>query len=129
MPRGVPGHDLIQKITPENRQKTRNLKLLRASQDFLWPRWRNRRCVGSGTGRGAVLLIAFDREHQTAIRRGENGGRTLQESNVVRSIRAIGNWDGTALRVSEQFPEGQDIAVIPEAPDGKIVGASRLAGS
>ena len=76
-----------------------------------------------------MLLIGFDRDHQTAIRRGENGGRTLQESNVVRSIRAIGNWDGTALRVSEQFPEGQDVAVILEAPDGKIVGASRLAGS
>jgi hypothetical protein len=84
--------------------------------------------IGSGTGRATVLLIGFDRDHQTAIRRGENGGRTLQESNVVRSIRAVGNWDGTAIRVSEQFPEGQDVAVILEAPDGKIVGASRLAG-
>lgn len=85
--------------------------------------------IGGGTGRGTVLLIGFDRDHQTAIRRGENGGRTLQESNVVRSIRAISDWNGTALRVSEKFPEGQEVAVILEAPDGKIVGASRLAGS
>jgi hypothetical protein len=85
--------------------------------------------VGSGAGRGTVLLIGFDHDHATAIRRGENDGRTLQESNVVRSIRAIGNWEGSALRVSEKFPEGQDVAVILEAPDGKIVGASRLAGS
>jgi hypothetical protein len=85
--------------------------------------------IGSGTGRGTVLLIGFDRDHQTAIGRGENGGRTLQEKNVVRSIRAIGNWDGAPLHVSEKFPEGQDAAVILEAPDGKIVGASRLAGS
>src|SRR4029077_8540584 len=38
--------------------------------------------VGSGWGRGKVLLIGFDRAHQTAIRRGENGGRTLDEANV-----------------------------------------------
>jgi hypothetical protein len=85
--------------------------------------------IGSGEGRGTVLLIGFDHDHATAIRRGENNGRTLQESNVVRSIRAIGNWEGSPLRVSEKFPEGQDVAVILEAPDGKIVGASRLAGS
>jgi len=82
--------------------------------------------IGSGTGRGTVLLIGFDHDHQTAIGRGENSGRTLQESNVVRSIRAIGDWEGSPLHVSEKFPEGQDVAVILEAPDGKIVGASRL---
>jgi hypothetical protein len=82
--------------------------------------------VGSGEGRGTVLLIGFDHDHQTAIRRGENGGRTLQESNVVRSVRAIGDWNGTALRLRESFPEGQDVAVMLEAPGGKIVGASRL---
>ena len=75
-----------------------------------------------------MLLIGFDHEHQTAIRRGENGGRTLEEANVVRSIRAIGDWQGAPLRVSEKFPEGQDVAVILEAPDGRIVGAARLAG-
>ena len=30
------------------------------------------------------------------------------------------------LRISEQLPEGQDVAVILEAPGGRIVGASRL---
>jgi hypothetical protein len=38
-----------------------------------------------------VLLIGFDHDYQTAIRRGENGGCTLAQSNVVRSIRAIGD--------------------------------------
>jgi hypothetical protein len=82
--------------------------------------------IGSGTGRAAVLLIGFDHDHQTAIRRGENGGRTLQEANVVRSIRAIGDWNGAALHVNAPFPEGEDVAVILEAPDAKIVGAARL---
>ncbi len=84
--------------------------------------------VGSGSGSGRVLLIGFDHDHQTAIRRGENGGRTLQESNVVRSIRSIGDWKGAALRVTETLPEGQDAVVIIEAPDGRIIGASRPLG-
>jgi hypothetical protein len=32
------------------------------------------------------------------------------------------------LGLSEPFPEGQDVAVVLEAPDGRIIGASRLAG-
>jgi hypothetical protein len=84
--------------------------------------------VGSGSGNAKVLLIGFDHEHTTPIGRGENSGRTLTEANVVRSIRSVGQWSGTPLRVSEPFPEGQDVAVVLEAPDGQIVGASRLAG-
>jgi len=84
--------------------------------------------VGGGKGSGKLLLIGFDHDHQTAIHRGENGGRTLAESNVVRSIRAIGDWQGAPLRLNEKFPEGQDVAVILEAPNGRIVGAAKLGG-
>ncbi len=84
--------------------------------------------VGAGSGSGRVLLIGFDHEHVTPISRGENSGRTLTEDNVVRSIRSVGQWSGGALRLSEPFPEGQDVAVVLEAPDGRIIGASRLAG-
>jgi hypothetical protein len=82
--------------------------------------------VTGGKGSGRILLIGFDHDHRTAIRRGENGGRTLEEANVVRSIRTIGAWQGTALRLSEKLPEGEDAAVLLEAPDGRIVGAARL---
>jgi hypothetical protein len=85
--------------------------------------------VGGGKGRGRVLLIGFDHNHQTAIHRGENNGRTLQESNVVRSIRAVADWQGAALHLNEKFPDGEDAAVILEAPDGRIVGASKPLGS
>jgi hypothetical protein len=83
--------------------------------------------IGAGTGNGRLLLIGFDHSHQTSIRRGENSGRTLEEANVVRSIRAIADWQGTALRLTEKFPEGEDVAVVIEAPDGRILGAARLA--
>lgn len=84
--------------------------------------------VGAGSGSGRILLIGFDHEHTTPIGRGENSGRTLTEANVVRSIRSVGQWSGTPLRISEPFPEGQDVAVVLEAPDGRIIGASRLTG-
>ena len=85
--------------------------------------------VGSGNGSGRLLLIGFDHNHQTSVRRGENSGRTLDEANVVRSIRTVGDWQGKPLHISERLPEGQDVAVILEAPGGRIVGASRLQGS
>jgi hypothetical protein len=85
--------------------------------------------IGSGSGNGKVLLIGFDHEHTTKIGRGENGGRTLAESNVVRSIRRVGEWSGKAIDISEHYPDGQDVAVVIESSDGKIVGAGRLSSS
>jgi len=85
--------------------------------------------VGSGSGSGKILLIGFDREHTTKIGRGENGGRTLAEANVVRSIRPLADWSGKALQIREDFPEGEDVAVVIEGADGRIVGAARLAGA
>ncbi|MDU3131679.1 MAG: DUF1223 domain-containing protein, partial [Bradyrhizobium sp.] len=56
----------------------------------------------------------------------ENDGRTLEELNVVRSVRALGEWTGTALRLVAPLPEGEDAAVLLETADGRIVGAARL---
>ncbi len=82
--------------------------------------------LGEGSGSGRILLVGFDPEHRTAVGRGENSGRTLTESNVVRSIRTVGQWSGAAMTVENDAPAGQEIAVLLEAPGGAIVGASRL---
>jgi len=83
--------------------------------------------VGAGSGRGQILLIGYDPERTTVVRRGENSGRTLRESNIVRSIQAIGNWTGAALTLEPAAPAGEQAAVIVQSPDGAIVGAARIA--
>src|SRR5258708_16770457 len=82
--------------------------------------------VGSGSGTGKILLIGFDHDHTTAIGRGENGGRTLEKAKIVRSFRPGGQWAGGPLPINEPIPQGQDVAACLEAPDGQIIGASRL---
>ena len=81
--------------------------------------------VGAGSGSGRILLVGFDPEHRTAVGRGENSGRTLTESNIVRSIRSVGQWTGAALTLDEDAPAGQEVAVLMEAPGGAIIGAAR----
>jgi hypothetical protein len=87
--------------------------------------------VGAGQGAARVILVGLDREHVTSIRRGENSGRTMAEANIVRSFRPVAQWNGLPIHLDETLPEGEQVAVILEAPDGRIVGASRtvMAGS
>jgi hypothetical protein len=82
--------------------------------------------IGEGTGNGNVMLIGYDRRHQTHIGRGENGGRTLVEANIVRSITAVGTWSGQALHLNVAMPAGDEFAVLVQAENGRILGAGRL---
>ena len=83
--------------------------------------------VGAGAGQADVLLVGFDPNHQTPIGRGENSGRTLTETNIVRSLTPIGSWTGSALALRQMPPIGEGFAVLLQAKDGRIIGAGRLA--
>jgi hypothetical protein len=82
--------------------------------------------VGAGSGHARVLLIGFDPAHETKVGRGENGGRTLLETNIVRSLTLIGDWSGSAVELRQSPPAGEDFAVLLQAGDGRIIGAARL---
>lgn len=82
--------------------------------------------VGAGSGSAQVILVGYDAQHTTAVGRGENGGRTLKESNIVRSFEQIGQWTGKPATFNPQIPVGEKTAVLLEAPDGHIVGAARV---
>jgi hypothetical protein len=79
--------------------------------------------VGAGTGNGTLLLIGYDRLHQTHVDRGENSGRTLEEANIVRAMSVLGGWSGKAIHLQVPYPAGQEVAVILQRNDGPIVGA------
>lgn len=83
--------------------------------------------VGAGSGRGQVLLVGYDAAHVTNVGRGENAGRALTESNIVRSIRFVGEWTGAPLKLESTPPAGEQAAILIQSPDGAIIGAARVA--
>ncbi len=82
--------------------------------------------VGAGAGHGSVLLLGYDRRHQTLVGRGENGGRALLEANIVRSMAVAGTWTGQALHLQTAIPAGEEAAIVVQADDGRVLGAARL---
>jgi hypothetical protein len=85
--------------------------------------------VGPGAGHAQVLLVGYDPEHRTVVGAGENGGRTLQESNIVRSLSVAGDWAGTAAQFHVGLPAGERFAVLLQGDDGRILGAAAEMGS
>jgi hypothetical protein len=82
--------------------------------------------VGAGSGQARVLLVGFDPAHKTHVGRGENDGRTLLETNIVRSLTLAGAWSGSAAELRQSLPAGESFAVLLQAGDGRVIGAARL---
>ena len=82
----------------------------------------------AGAGGGVILLVGYDRLHRTSVAGGENSGRTLVQTNVVRSVAMAGAWSGGAQSIRLPAPEGERWAVLLQAPDGAIIGAARDLG-
>lgn len=78
---------------------------------------------------GDLWLIAYDREHVTAVQRGENRGATIRNRNVVRKIVGLGSWDGRpdTRRVETPPGKGGGLVLLVQSPrDGRIVSAGHL---
>ena len=82
--------------------------------------------AGPGQGTATLMLAGFDAHHVTRVGGGENGGRTLEESNVVRSLAAAGTWTGAAMHVALPKPPGERAAVFLQRADGQIIGAAAV---
>lgn len=76
----------------------------------------------------AVWLVRFDIEHQTKVLRGENKGKFLSNHHVVRSVEKIGDWQGSATRLSVadlELGENQGCAILVQDEElGPVMGAA-----
>jgi hypothetical protein len=81
-------------------------------------------------GRPATIwFILFDREHRTSVALGENGGKTLVEHQIVRSIRPVGTWRGSPTEIlldaeEGQFTEGGCAVLLQRDGTGPIIAAA-----
>lgn len=78
-----------------------------------------------------LWLLGFDREHTTAVLRGENQGARLRDYQVVRSSSRVGTWSGKALDLSvpaaEIAGDGGVVVLLQEDNGaGRIIGAAQL---
>ena len=76
-----------------------------------------------------VLLVTYLRKAVSAIGRGENAGRTLDEYNIVRSFQPLGRWDGAAkefhIKLNSLPQDATDVAILVQSPgQGPIIGAA-----
>jgi hypothetical protein len=86
--------------------------------------------IGAGDGRGSVLLARFAKKRATRVAGGENARRTLEDANVVEMLATLGSWNGLALNFAIQPPaDGEGVAVLVQAPDGRMLGAAAILGS
>lgn len=81
-----------------------------------------------GAHQSDVLLISYERRAVSAIGRGENAGRTLEEFNIVRSVQSLGAWNGQGLKLhaaAKTLPgDATDVAVLVQS-----VGQSAIIGA
>ena len=50
----------------------------------------------------------------------------MVESNIVRSLRTIGDYGGAAIELAAPRGAGEAAAVVVQGFDGRILGAARL---
>lgn len=85
---------------------------------------------GIGPHDATVWLAVFDRLHRTEVGRGENSGKALVNAHVVRALTAIGEWNGSAARLTyttDALTPDRGCAVIVQSKgQGPILGSAMV---
>ena len=77
------------------------------------------RISGPVPSQAVVWVAVLDPSHETEVLRGENGGRRLVNTNVVRRLERIGTYDGTTVELPLIACEpNQSLAVMVQAANG-----------
>lgn len=89
--------------------------------------------VGAGSAPGqpvTLWLIRFAMEERVEIAKGENQGRTMVYTHVVREMTPIGMWNGAAINLtlpkSDLFTSGLEgcVVLLQAGTGGPILGAA-----
>lgn len=83
----------------------------------------------AGEVTGTVWVAKYDLSNSVAIKRGENAGREITYSHVVRSLTRIGTWSGAEpeeVAMPEPQP-GEGVAIwIQNGDAGPIMAAAKI---
>ncbi len=79
-----------------------------------------------GMGRTSVQLVSFVPAHVTRVTTGENGGRALANTNIVRSVETLGVAGTVAGEWRVPAETGPGFAVLVQGADGRVMGAAAL---
>ena len=91
--------------------------------------------AGSGKAHGEVMLLALSSRETVRIGSGENGGRQIDYSNVLRSERKLADWNGgkfsLPVAANALHVDGADryAIVVREANGGKVLAARMVPAS
>ena len=84
---------------------------------------------GPGNERGVVCVIRYDdRNHDVTITHGENNGRTLRHSQIVKEV-TVHSWRGGSQSYSLRPLQkvGGKVAILVHAgAGGPMIGAARI---
>ncbi len=85
-------------------------------------------------GEAEVVLVRFDAQHETTVRRGENKGRKAVNVHVVRQLKPVTTWQGEPVELIVPIEDlgdgaGEDFAavIVQEPGQGRILGVKVLA--
>jgi hypothetical protein len=82
----------------------------------------------------SIVLVGFDRQHQTSVTAGENTGRRITNYRVVRDFLTVGTYDGKATTLTldpRDLPMPEDgidgcAVLLQSVESGAIVGAGMM---
>ncbi|MFQ5466956.1 MAG: DUF1223 domain-containing protein [Kiloniellaceae bacterium] len=79
-----------------------------------------------------VWLAIYDESHETAVKRGENAGRVIRNTNVVRAFERIGTWTGERLEIPLDLDGAAArgrfgcAIIVQQGRNGPILGAAAM---
>jgi hypothetical protein len=87
------------------------------------------RIVADGAVRPCdIHVVRYEPSERVTIKRGENAGRSITYTHIVRDWNIAARWDGVGVFEGEvPVPDGEPVVVLVQAPkNGPILAAARL---